>query len=1019
MRPTLWKTEDNRVRVAYVNVRGLSIDKLQHATKWIQSGTFDIVFLAETWFSCESAYRSNPFFVSDSVRTPKKAKAARHTGGILALATQDIVQKSNIIKTESYLSITFDGATISSLYLPPSLSPTSFAACLESLPVSHALLGDFNCIITSPSDKCNYLKQFAIQKHLRLVSPLEARLDHIWMRAGSTPETVMFWPRTQLPFATDHGLLGFTMQREDGYKMKKPKSQCRRYYLKFLQDEGRRRELCLRYESNAELISLAIQAANNELRDTKMEARRRWIDAIDEIWNTILCDACENTLGSYSVERIKRTPDRLSERLGAAKSMVAAVRLWKRAQRGRQARVVATKEGGDVLDEAKSLFSDVYSSDSSHTFSDFEIFFASEDDYNITLVNSITPLELRKVIRRYPKTKSCGPDAMHAKIFDALSESEIFLQDFSSLLQMYAKYSCTPSSWNISNTCLLPKLEGETCPVTETRPVSLTNMARRYFESLMLRQLQSHPSFKLHSHQAGFKKGFSTISHVLLAHEMCCLPPNLRHTVSVYLDLTKAFDRVLHQPLLRLMERRGCSSSLRLLIYSLMMHECRSKIAVNGQLTDPIRRTRGLFQGSILAPLLFNLCMEALAMKVDDLNSDRFPFFLLFADDIRFSSSIANIHRIHCALRLCESWASDFGLQFGIRKCGAVGAQKNEFTINGERIPNLSCYKYLGIEFGPCGILWQTFIDRLTKSTHSTLAFLWVASDPTWSHAVRLALIKTFVLSKMNYGLGLIAKFVSLNQECTDLGILRSFHKQCFEYIFGFARPLPVLESMTNIKNLEDHFITARACLANHMHNLSSENPAKTLQNTLLSDYRILMMFSKRSLLVASFDDGNFSEWRKCTDQKKKEGSEAEPISLNRYLQQEIEKKRLNRSKLVSYVEPKSRTTHGRLDLVLFVEDAFIRKQAISWRCNRYAIQKFCEACMEIVGRNHVNSCEHFQTEAEISLSSLERFKSEQSTRSRKFGVADNFTIIDSLLNNQAWDEFSKCIEWMNLNWTK
>ena len=124
-----------------------------------------------------------------------------------------------------------------------------------------------------------------------------------------------------------------------------------------------------------------------------------------------------------------------------------------------------------------------------------------------------------------------------------------------------------------------------------------------------------------------------------------------------------------------------------------MMANCCSTLVVNNRrLATRIKRVHGVFQGSILSPFLFNIFIDPLAVL---LNSEvtLTPEALFYADDIVLKAKSND--RMRTLVWLCEIWAMENGMRWGIKKCGAVGS-KGVFQLNGELIPSVSRYKYLG-----------------------------------------------------------------------------------------------------------------------------------------------------------------------------------------------------------------------------------------------------------------------------------------------------------------------------------
>ena len=137
-----------------------------------------------------------------------------------------------------------------------------------------------------------------------------------------------------------------------------------------------------------------------------------------------------------------------------------------------------------------------------------------------------------------------------------------------------------------------------------------------------------------------------------------------------------------------------------------MMSSCCSTLIVNNRrLPQKIKRVHGVFQGSILSPFLFNIFIDPLATLLNS-ESPLTPEALFYADDIVLKAK--SFERMRVLVWLCEMWAMQNGMRWGIKKCGTVGS-KNVFYLNGEMIPSVSRYKYLGAPHGRQGIDWSEF----------------------------------------------------------------------------------------------------------------------------------------------------------------------------------------------------------------------------------------------------------------------------------------------------------------------
>ena len=95
---------------------------------------------------------------------------------------------------------------------------------------------------------------------------------------------------------------------------------------------------------------------------------------------------------------------------------------------------------------------------------------------------------------------------------------------------------------------------------------------------------------------------------------------------SVFLDISKAFDKVWHKSLLFKLSQNGISGNL-LDLLSSFLRDRKQGVLLNGQTFEWRNVTAGVPQGSILGPLLF-------LVDINDLSGGLSSKAKLFADDI-------------------------------------------------------------------------------------------------------------------------------------------------------------------------------------------------------------------------------------------------------------------------------------------------------------------------------------------------------------------------------------------------
>ncbi|KAE8234957.1 hypothetical protein A4X13_0g9677, partial [Tilletia indica] len=271
---------------------------------------------------------------------------------------------------------------------------------------------------------------------------------------------------------------------------------------------------------------------------------------------------------------------------------------------------------------------------------------------------------VQKAIRDYPVARSAGPDGIHPILYKRLANAGL-AQLLAHLFELCVRSGVTPTRWNTSLVHPIPK-GGVTVQASEEagvrantfqtidqlRPISLTAVVRRLFEKCFLAGLSTEEK-AFHPGQAGFRSGFSTVSHALVAHTDAARGDCFQ----AFVDLKQAYDRTLMPVLFAKLERRGFSREKLALLYSLSIGT-RSYVNINGTLSlSAFERMRGLFQGSLLAPFLFNVYIDDVpdAVQLPTSTPDGTDT-LLYADDIKMkASSRAELREM---IRRLQAWCS-------------------------------------------------------------------------------------------------------------------------------------------------------------------------------------------------------------------------------------------------------------------------------------------------------------------------------------------------------------------------
>ena len=201
--------------------------------------------------------------------------------------------------------------------------------------------------------------------------------------------------------------------------------------------------------------------------------------------------------------------------------------------------------------------------------------------------------------------------------------------------------------------------------INNYRPISLLPIFAKIFERVAYNSLFNYfLSNKLFTtSQSGFLPGDSCIAQLLSTiHEIqTAFDENPTVDVrGVFLDISKAFDKVWHDGLIFKLKSYGVEGGLLLLIKN-YLHNREQRVVLNGQTSEWRRIKAGVPQGSVLGPLLF-------LIYINDLPDGITSICKIFADDTSLFSKVLDVNKsvneLNSDLEKINQWAYQWKMQF-------------------------------------------------------------------------------------------------------------------------------------------------------------------------------------------------------------------------------------------------------------------------------------------------------------------------------------------------------------------
>lgn len=364
-----------------------------------------------------------------------------------------------------------------------------------------------------------------------------------------------------------------------------------------------------------------------------------------------------------------------------------------------------------------------------------------------------------------------GKDGIPYSFYTHLGDNA--LQYFLDLINSVMLTGVIPPTWKSQIVLPFLKPTKNSADSTSYRPIALSPVIIKIAEHLVKNRIEWYVENQnlLPNSQYGFRKGRSSMDSVSVFTTDIRISFSLnKSVVATFLDIKSAYDNVLIEILIKKLNY--------LKIPPILINFIQNMLAGRVIILNSTQHTRvawkGLPQGSVLSPMLYNIYTYDLEESISDTVS-----ILQYADDLLIYTSSSSIDtasfKISFALNFLKLWLDKHGLELSVAKSTVVTFTRQlnpklaKIHYDGAIIPLKSYAKFLGV-FLDSKLTGHPHCEYVVAKCERHLNLLRCLTGVWWgAHPFSLKLIyNALIRSTLDYGTyllepGRIAAFKTLN----------------------------------------------------------------------------------------------------------------------------------------------------------------------------------------------------------------------------------------------------------------
>jgi len=367
-----------------------------------------------------------------------------------------------------------------------------------------------------------------------------------------------------------------------------------------------------------------------------------------------------------------------------------------------------------------------------------------------------TNIEIKSIIEGIKDSNSAGIDCLTTKVIKSNANA------LTPILKILINKSLSQGKFpeKLKTAKIIPVFKNkDKTEVSNYRPISILPVISKIYERVFYNRLYNYFSYNnlFSESQYGFRSGRSTeLALLKFSEDIINSFNNGKNTVATFMDLSKAFDCVNHEILIKKLEYYGVNRICIQWVQSYITDR-EHYTSWNESNSPTCLLNIGVPQGSILGPLLFLIYIN------DIVNSSNSLTFVLFADDTTIYSSHKNIdtaiNMMNNELQRVAKWFDANKLSLNVSKTQTMLlSRKKKLTpsisvfIKEQEIIRVAKTKFLGVVVDE-HLTWKDHIALISNKISKSCGIIFQIRNSLTDSAKKLiynSLIHPYVTYCLN-----------------------------------------------------------------------------------------------------------------------------------------------------------------------------------------------------------------------------------------------------------------------------